>query len=183
MFNVIEDFYEPNNLGLVVMNFLNLNFDATYQSKKVQYGGDRIKAYPCHESETLVKGDGENPYCPYNMLKQTFENKTQRKIIALETFFRKTKKEEFKKSPSWKQFKPHVDDKIHDIAGLIYFNSNSIKDGTYIFNTIYDYEPTAIIGSKYNRCVFYNSQQPHCPAVEQEVEERWIQPFFISFEK
>ena len=183
MFNVIENFYEPSDLGLMVMNFLNLPFDATYQSKDFQYGGDRNKGYPCYESKILDKGDGNNPYCPYNILKQTFEKKTQKKIINLKTFFRKTKRKELEKSPSWKQYRPHTDSTMNDIAGLIYYNSNSIKDGTYIFNSIYDYEPTAIIGSKYNRCVFYNSQQPHCPAVEQEVEERWIQPFFISFEK
>ena len=183
MFNVIENFYETNNLGLMVMNFLNLSFDATYQSKEVNYGGDRNKGYPCYESKILDKGNGNNPYCPYNIFKQTFEKKTQKKIINLKTFFRKTKKEELKKSPSWKQYKPHTDDVIYDIAGLIYYNSNSIKDGTYIFNNENDFEPTVIIGSKYNRGVFYNSQQPHSPSMEQEVEERWIQPFFISYEK
>tara|TARA_R110000822_G_scaffold73937_1_gene177861 strand:+ start:562 stop:1119 length:558 start_codon:yes stop_codon:yes gene_type:complete len=183
MFNVIENFYEPNDLGLMVMNFLNLPFNATYQSKEVNYGGDRNKGYPCYESQILNEGDKNNIYCPYNMFKQTFEKKTQKKIIKLQTFFRKTRIKELKKSPSWKQYKPHTDSAIYDIAGLIYYNSNCIKDGTYIFNTKDDFEPTVIIGSKYNRCVFYNSQQPHTPSMEQEVEERWIQPFFISYEK
>ena len=181
MVNVIDNFYEQNNLGLMVINFLNLHFDATYQSKQISYGGDRTKGYPCYESKTLTEGDENNPYCPYNMLKQTFETKTKIKIIKLRTFFRKTKLQELKNSPSWKQYKQHRDSEESNIAGVVYYNSNSIKDGTYIFNEIGDYEPTAIIGSKYNRCVFYNPQQPHAPSMDQEVEERWTQPFFITY--
>ena len=92
---------------------------------------------------------------------------------------RKTKLAELKKSPSWNQYKPHQDDKTFDYAGIVYFNSNSLIDGTKFFHNENCFEPTAVIGSRYNRCVFYSSQVFHSPTMEQEVEERWIQPFFL----
>ena len=107
------------------------------------------------------------------------ERKTKINPLKINTFFRKTKLEECKKSPSWKQYKPHQDSKDFDIAGLIYFNSNQLKDGTFIYNDHTDYEPTVVIGSRYNRCVFYNTQVYHCPSMEQSVEERWTQPFLL----
>ena len=75
------------------------------------------------------------------------------------------------------------DNTFYDIAGLIYYNSNSLKDGTYIYNSIGDYEPTVIVGSRFNRCVFYDPKQPHSPTMEQSVEERWTQPFFLIYKE
>ena len=68
---------------------------------------------------------------------------------------------------------------MFDLAGIVYFNCNSLKDGTYMYSGKNTFEPDAIIGSKMNRCVFYNTQQFHSPGHEQEIDERWVQPFFI----
>ena len=34
MFNIIEDFYEPSDLGLIIINFINLHFHTDYQSNE-----------------------------------------------------------------------------------------------------------------------------------------------------
>lgn len=181
MFNYIDNFYQDSDLGLMVMHFLNLNFSPSYQSQDFYYGGDRMNAYPCYETPLLKQNN--NPKDPYNIFKNTFENKTNKKIYYLETFFRKVKKEEYENSASWKQHRPHLDPSKFDFAGLVYYNSNSLKDGTNLYITKNDYEPTAIIGSRFNRCVFYNTKVPHSPSVEQTVEERWTQPFFMILEE
>tara|TARA_R100001015_G_scaffold17774_1_gene10068 strand:- start:38 stop:604 length:567 start_codon:yes stop_codon:yes gene_type:complete len=173
MIQYIDNFYSTNDLGLQVVCFLNMHFDATHTSASNWYGGDRIKAYPCYETRPLNQ-DG-----PYSIFKNTFETKTNLSILHCDTFFRKSKLEELKKSPSWGQCRPHQDDNIYDIAGVVYYNSNSLKDGTYIFDSQHSFEPTVIVGSKFNRCVFYDPKMPHAPSPEQEVEERWTQPFFI----
>tara|TARA_R110000751_G_scaffold226494_2_gene328437 strand:+ start:223 stop:450 length:228 start_codon:yes stop_codon:yes gene_type:complete len=59
----------------------------------------------------------------------------------------------------------------------------NLIDGTFIFNQHSDFEPTAIVGSRYNRCVFYNCDTWHSPSMEQKVEERWVQPFFIIYKE
>jgi len=182
LFHCIDNFYEPNNLGLLTLCFMNDHFSQTHQSKDVYYGGDRLKAYPCYESigYTLKNYNEKNPLNPTNFFVDTFEKKTNLKILRMLSFFRKIKLSELKNSSNWKQFRPHTDNTDHDFAGVIYFNSNSLKDGTYFYNSKFDLEPTAIIGSKLNRCVFYNTQTPHSIPADQEVEERWIQAFFIT---
>lgn len=177
MFHIIEDFYEPNDLGIVVLHFINLHFNSSYQSLD-NYYGDRMLGYPCYQSSTM-KPQENDKLNPYEIFKKTFEHKTKTKIYKLDTFFRKSKKHELKDSPSWNEHKPHVDNPIYDIAGLIYFNGASLKDGTNFYSSFDHYEPTAIVSAKVNRCVFYNSQLPHCPSMVQHVEERWVQPFFL----
>tara|TARA_R100000951_G_scaffold108874_1_gene105402 strand:+ start:431 stop:1024 length:594 start_codon:yes stop_codon:yes gene_type:complete len=176
MINIIDGFYEPNHLGLIVLNFVNLHFESKHQPFERYFGGDRKLGYPVYETAKLVKG---GDLAPYNIFAETWEKKSKIKPLYINTFFRKTKLSELKESPSWKQYKPHCDQEYFDIAGLLYFNSSFLKDGTYIFNAKHDYEPTVIVGSKYNRCVWYNPSLPHSPTMEQKVEERWTQPFFI----
>jgi len=176
MFNVIEDFYSPSDFGLVIAHFVNIHFSPTYQSKVQNYGGNRLNAYPCHESDFFKKDD--NPYSVYNLFKNTFEKKTGIKILHLKTFLRKIKLDELKKSPIYKNNRPHRDPNA-DIAGLLYFNSGCLKDGTYIYNSEYDYEPSIIIGSNPNRCTYYDTSLWHSPGTHQEIDERWVQPFFI----
>jgi hypothetical protein len=180
LFNCIEDFYEPNDLGLMTISFLNQHFTPSFQSQYNYYSGDRMKAYPCYETSSLTSNG--NPLNPFDIFKRTFEKKTQMQILHLKTFLRKTKLSELKKSPSWGQHKQHQDSGC-DIAGVVYFNSNSIDDGTNFYNAEHDYEPTAIIGSRYNRCVFYSPRTFHSPVMKQSVEERWVQPFFIITRK
>jgi len=176
MFNCIDNFYERSDLGLLVLGFLNLNFSPCFQSQHQWYGGDRMKGYPCHETSML---DTESS----NIFISTFEKKTNLKILDHSTFLRKTYKKELKKSPCWGQYKQHVDHNSFDIAGVVYFNSNSIEDGTYFYHSKSCYEPTAIIGAKVNRIIFYDSQTPHCPPMKQTTNERWSQPFFLKVQK
>lgn len=180
MISLIDDFYEANRLGLMVLNFLNLPFQSKHQPIKNYFGNDSRLSYPVHETDILNKGEG---LTPYTIFTEAWEKKTGIKPLFVFTFFRKTKLSELKESASWKQYKPHTDQEYFDIAGLIYFNSNFLSDGTHIFNSKEDFEPTAIIGAKYNRCVFYNPLTPHSPTMEQKVEERWTQPFFIVHKK
>jgi hypothetical protein len=180
MFTLIENFYTPSDLGLIVTQFINSPFDKTHQSKETLVN-NRMQAYPCYESQVFIRN--ENPHNPYNIFKNTFESKTNLKILHLKTFFRKIKLEELKQSACYRQDRPHLDSLEQDYAGLIYFNSNSIIDGTKIYNNAEDFEPTVIIGSKINRCVFYNSQQPHVAPTDQHVEERWVQVFFLITEE
>jgi hypothetical protein len=180
MFNTVESFYKKNDLGLLVLHFLNLHFTAKHQSHAVYFGGDRMLGLPVYESYFL-SDEGESS--PYRIFLETWKEKTGIQPLYISTFFRKTKLSECKKSPSWKQYKPHQDTEEFDIAGLIYFNTNCLKDGTYIFNNETDHEPTIIIGSRMNRCVWYNSQVWHSPTMEQSVDERWTQPFFIIYKE
>jgi hypothetical protein len=174
---IIDEFYSASDFGLVLSEFINQHFQPTYQSKASLYGGDRFQGYPCHESPDYYYD--KNPISIGNILKKTFEEKTQIKLLYFKTFLRKIKLHEFKKAASWGQHKPHKDSKTDcDIAGIIYFNSGSIKDGTNLYSKVSDYVPTVIVGSNPNRCVFYDSSIPHQPGEFQEIEDRWVQCFF-----
>jgi hypothetical protein len=156
---------------------MNSVFKETYQSREWNVS-NRLQAYPCLETDVYEKSSDENS--PYFILKKTIEAKTNIKPLKIQTCFRKIKLKELKKSLVYKKERPHKDNSNYNIAGLIYFNSNSLIDGTKIYNSNEDFEPTVVIGSKVNRCIMYSSQQPHSAPYEQSVEERWIQPFFIS---
>ena len=95
------------------------------------------------------------------------------------TFLRKIKLSELKQSPSYGQHRQHVDPQYYNLAGLVYFNSNSLEDGTKLYSDSHSFEPTLIVGSKVNRCIFYRADTWHCPGMKQEVEERWVQPFML----
>jgi len=176
MLNIIDNFYKPHDLGIMTLSFVNFPFSSTYQSKSWPIS-HRMQAYPCWETEDVPFDERDT--CPYQIFKKTFIEKTNIKPIVLRTFFRKIKLEELKKAEIYKKERPHTDDEDFDLAGLIYYNSNSIKDGTCLYNHRTDFEPTAIAGSKINRCVFYNTQQAHSAPTDQWVEERWVQPFFL----
>ena len=137
-----------------------------------------MKAYPCFETSEF-NYDPHNPFNFATIFQNTFEKQSKLKVLHTKTYLRKTKLSELKESPSWNQYKPHQDSDSFDFAGVVYYNSNSIKDGTNFYTQKDDYEPTAVIGAKMNRCVFYSSQIFHSPVMEQKVEERWIQPFFL----
>jgi hypothetical protein len=173
MINVIDNFYPENVLGILTLKFLNLPFQATWQSNQ-QYYSDRMQGYPCHETFHLKDND-------YGQLifKEQFKLKTNINILHMQTFLRKTKLKELQKSPSWGQYKPHVDGDIWDYAGVVYFNGASLKDGTRMYSYEHDYEPTLMVAAKLNRCIFYNSLDWHSQSMEQTVEERWVQPFSL----
>ena len=176
MFNVIEDFYSQSDLGLVIAHFVNLPFDQTHRSRDWAVT-HRLQAYSVHETSVFERS--EHPLHPYSIFKKTFETKTNQKILYVETFLRKIKLSELKESAVYKKDRPHKDKETFDYAGLVYFNSNSILDGTKLYNDERDFDPTIIIGSKVNRCVYYDTQQPHSVPFDQRIDERWVQPFFI----
>tara|TARA_R100001460_G_C3537430_1_gene174138 strand:- start:101 stop:676 length:576 start_codon:yes stop_codon:yes gene_type:complete len=176
MFQLIENFYNKEEYGTVLFYFINEHFIGCHQPNNIWMNADKFKAYPCYQTSPFTL---ESNHELINTLKKTFERQTGLKVLQLKSFLRKTKKMELEKSSCWKQLRPHVDEDFYDFAGLIYLNSNSFKDGTHFFITKDSYEPTTTIGSKFNRCVFYNPLVPHAPSTEQDIEERWVQPFFI----
>jgi hypothetical protein len=180
LFNCIDNFYKPHDLGLMTVHCLNFHFNSTHQSLTNYFGGDRLKGYPCYETPDLKSDD--NLLNPYNIFKNTFENHLNTELLHVKTFFRKTKLAELKASPCWGQYKPHRDHDA-DFAGVIYFNSNSFDDGTNFYCNEHDYEPTASIGARLNRCIFYDINTWHSPKMKQVVEERWVQPFFAITKK
>jgi len=185
MITIIDNFYEPSDLGLMTLGFVNLPFQSTYHSKGWSIT-NRMQGYPCWESEIFKPIKEE--LSPYQIFLNTFIRKTNIKPIVVQTLYRKIKLEELKKAVIYKKERPHQDSKNFDIAGIVYYNSNSIKDGTSLYNYETDFEPTIIAGSKVNRCIFYNTQQPHSTPTDQWVDERWVQPFFLitqekTFEK
>lgn len=176
MLSIIDNFYEPSDLGLMTLNFVNIPFLPTYHSKEWPVS-DRMQGYPCYESEQIKYE--ESKISAYQIFYNTFIKKTNLKPLVVETLLRKIKLEELKKAPIYKKERPHRDNENFDLAGLVYFNSNSIKDGTMLYNFETDYEPSVIAGSRVNRCVFYSTNQPHSAPTDQWVEERWVQPFFL----
>tara|TARA_R100000329_G_C7572675_1_gene202737 strand:+ start:120 stop:725 length:606 start_codon:yes stop_codon:yes gene_type:complete len=176
MLTIIDNFYEPHDLGLMTLGFVNLPFSPTYHSKEWPIS-HRMQGYPCWESEEIPHQ--ESDVSPYQIFLKTFIKKTNIKPIVIRTLFRKIKLEELKQAEIYKKERPHQDNENFDFAGLIYYNSNSIKDGTKLYNAQTDFEPTVIAGSRMNRCIFYNTQQPHSTPTDQWVDERWVQPFFL----
>tara|TARA_R100001509_G_scaffold24983_2_gene13063 strand:+ start:83 stop:649 length:567 start_codon:yes stop_codon:yes gene_type:complete len=172
MVNFVDSFYGLNDLGLLTLNFVNSRFIPSVQPRGSFHGGERMKGFPCYETDDIPKD-------MLNILNKTFEAKTNLKILDSKSFFRKTKKEELKQSPCYGQYRAHTDASTYDIAGVIYFNSNTLDDGTRFYKTDQCYEPTAIIGASVNRCIFYSTETWHCPPMEQTVDERWTQPFFL----
>ena len=53
MFNLVDNFYNSNNLGLILINFINLHFQANHEPHAAYFGGDRLLGYPTHETSTL----------------------------------------------------------------------------------------------------------------------------------
>ena len=97
MLEIINNFYNPQNLGLMMFNFLNLHFESNHQSSVNYYGGDRRLSYPTWETENLKDSEYVNPY---KIFENTWIEKTKIKPLYIKTFFRKTKLEECQKSPS-----------------------------------------------------------------------------------
>ena len=110
------------------------------------------------------------------------------KILKLETYLRKIYIKELEVSPfkDKKEGKIHTDGSGYDFAGVIYFNNHSIEGGTrlYSFNKNLDQmEPDIIIGAYPNRCIVYPDNIHHSPSIDWRSESRFIQVFFVQFEK
>lgn len=172
MINLIDKFY-TNEMLQQVFNQINLaEFFKSQQPTNKDL--DRFQCYPTYETNKLDTN---------NIIQKYMEEKLSKiinKKFSLYSFFRKTLKSEVEKSLSYKYLAKHTDGIDIKYAGVIYLNSSSIKEGTYLYDEMTDLEPTLIVGSKHNRLVMYDAHIPHSPSVEQWKEIRLTQPFFIK---
>jgi hypothetical protein len=172
---IIENFYEEE-IFKKIFNLINTDYPflKTYQPQTWK-NINRMDGYPCYETDILTP---ENFI--FKEFVKTFQEKTLFKIKLLKTLIRKTYKNELLEGRKNKKiFKPHQDEGF-DLAGVIYFNSKHLNDGTVIFS---NQKPSIIVGSQPNRCVYYNCLQWHQPNIFQELDVRIIQPFFITLIK
>tara|TARA_E500000318_G_C3488759_1_gene183453 strand:- start:74 stop:643 length:570 start_codon:yes stop_codon:yes gene_type:complete len=178
--NIIEDFYSPEHYGIMQHFLHTTNMKALYQPNKVYYP-NRLQAYPCWETEKF-----EENMMPYDIFKKTLELKTGFKTKEINSFFRTIKKSELEQSPflGKDESMVHQDDKGGKIffAGIVYFNSFSIKDGTRIYSYKDQIEPDIIIGSKPNRCIIYRSDLFHSAGIDWRQDQRTVQVFFFNLE-
>ena len=78
MITIVEDFYSPEDLGIMSLYFMNTPFLESYHSKEWQVS-NRLQAYPVHESAQIPKSD--DPRSAYQIFKRTLEYKTNLKQI------------------------------------------------------------------------------------------------------
>ena len=174
--NIIDNFYDENDLGYMLTCAMLNSYTATYQPNK-NFFCSRVNSYRCHETKKFVHMDKTT-----SIFIDTFNKKTGKKIKELETYFRKIYVSEIQNVLKYR-LPSHVDSIEYDIAGVIYLNTFGIDDGTGFFTTSENQiEPDIILGAKPNRCVFYDSQIPHLPLHSTNNEMRLIQPFFIKYE-
>lgn len=174
-FEVIENFYTDTQLGQLYFLSKTLPFDATYQPRGIYYP-NRMKAYPCYETRPFEPGSEPYKWLYDNLTKQNL------KIKNLRTFIRKAIWSEVSKCPEMKYGQiPHQDVDV-DVAGVIYYNDYSLENGTRLYSYQFQVEPDILIGSKPNRCVFYDAKTWHSVGYDPACEERIIQPFFITLD-
>ena len=174
--NIIEDFYDPVDFGLMTYQLNNTAMKGIYKPTNVFYP-DRLQAYPVWETDTFSVNSQA-----FNIFKNTFEKKTNLKIKEINSFFRKIHRSELEQSP----YKGREESMVHQddtdsaqLAGVVYFDSFSIKDGTRIYSYRDQIEPDLIVGSKPNRCVFYDPSLFHSAGIDWRRETRSLQIFFI----
>jgi len=174
--NVIDDFFSFEEFNLIKHYQENSKYVATYQPWGVYYHS-RLKAYPTWECPL----DKDNPI--YNILLKNIETKISKDYEISKVLLRKVYKDELLKSP----FNGKTHGVIHQdtsegivISGLIYFNSFSINDGTSLFSYKQQLEADMIIGSKPNRCVFYDSSIYHAAGIDWEERVRNTLVFFLK---
>ena len=173
MITLIDNFYPDELYADVLEQVKTFDFNPSHQPCRKDI--NRYQAYPVYETNDLKK---DNPAYQY------LEKKLQEfklKPFKMHTFYRKTLLSELKKSLSWDNYAKHIDGGGISLAGVIYLNTQSIQDGTSLYNDFSDYEPTLTVASKPNRFKMYNSNIIHSPGVRQWQEERIIQPFFIEY--
>lgn len=179
MINLIENFYEKEDLKTILFESNSAQYYPTYQPRDI-YFPNRLKAYPCYESVVYLNENDD----VVKIFKNNFEKKTNFKIKQLNLRFRKTLSSELKNVFKYKLV-PHQDIDVCDcdFAGVIYLNSYDLDDGTYMYSFREQIEPDVLIGAKPNRCVFYDSSIWHSPSHSKDTEIRLVQPFFIKIYK
>ena len=174
--NIIDDFYSSKDYETIFTIAFHSNYYSSYQPKKIHFH-DRLKAYPCYETNEMTS---ENVV--YDIFIKTFTEKTKLKVLKCNSFFRKILSSELENVFKY-GFVPHIDDTQYDFAGVIYYNIESLYDGTATYTSLFHREPSIIIGAKTNRCVFYPTNTWHSPLHDKNTKERLIQPFFVKIEK
>lgn len=174
--NIIENFYSEEHYGIMQHVLHTAPMFAKYQPHSVYYP-NRLQAYPCWETEVLID-------LPLNILKKTLELKTGFKIKQIDSYFRTIKKSELEQSPflGRDESTVHQDDG-RQFAGVIYFDSFSIKDGTRLYSYKHQIEPDIIIGSKPNRCIIYKSDLFHSAGIDWRQDKRTVQVLFFDVEE
>ena len=177
--NIIDNFYSLENFQYMTTASLLNSYQSLWQPND-KFFVSRANAYPCFETKEFKENDMAT-----NIFLNTFEKKTNLKIKFLLTFFRKIYSKELKNIFKY-GMSPHKDDKKYNFAGIIHYNTFGLDDGTGMFSNYeennFQIEPDVIIGSKPNRCVFYDSQIWHKPLQDKNTEMRIVQPFFIITE-
>ena len=173
--NVIDDFFSFEEFNLIKHYQENSNYIAAYQPSRIYYHS-RLKAYPTWECAVTK----DTPI--YNILLKNIETRISKDYTILSVSLRKVYRDELLKSPFNDRNYGfiHQDTEKATISGLIYLNNFSIKDGTSLFSYEQQLEADMIIGSKPNRCVFYNSSIYHAAGIDWEERVRNTLVFFLK---
>ena len=174
--NIIDNFYSEEDFSYMLSCSMLNSYYKTFQPSNIFFNS-RTNAYSCHESKIFVIKDKA-----FSIFVNTFVLKTGIKIKEVKTFFRKIYSSEITNVLKY-GMPTHKDEIDCNIAGVIYYNSFGLDDGTGLYTTdSFQIEPDIIVGSKPNRCVFYDTQISHKPLQSKDNELRIIQPFFIKYE-
>jgi len=174
--NLIDDFYSAEDYATMFTMASHANYHSAYQPSKI-YFYNRLKAYPCYQSNDFIIDS-----IGYQIFVKTFEEKSKLKVLEFKSFFRKILSSELENIFKYGSV-PHIDGEGNDFAGVIYYNIESLYDGTATYTSAFHREPTMIVGAKSNRCVFYPTSTWHSPLQDKNTEVRLIQPFFVKIEK
>jgi hypothetical protein len=177
--NIIDNFYSSEDFQYMMTVSLLNPYQTLWQPTN-KFFVSRANAYPCFETKEFKENDVAS-----NIFLNTFKQKTNFKIKTFSTFFRKIYSKELKNIFKY-GMRPHKDAAKYNFAGIIHYNTFGLDDGTGMFSNYgendFQIEPDVIIGSKPNRCVFYDSQIWHKPLQDKNTEMRIVQPFFITLE-
>ena len=178
-FIVVEDFYSRENFGLMS------NFQRTCNMKGLQvpqniYYPSRLDAYPTWESNCFGKNELE-----YKITEKAILENTKFKISKMQSLFRKVLTSELLKSPykDRNESLVHQDSNNYDWAGVVYFDSFSIEDGTRLYSYADQIKPDVIVGSKPNRCILFKSHLFHSAGIDWNKDSRTVQIFFVETDK
>ena len=174
---VIDNFYEEIDFNYMLTASMLNSYSSTWQPNGLNFYS-KANAYLCHETKVFLNTDK-----PFLLFLNTFTFKTGIKVKKCKSFFRKIYASDLEHIFKY-GLPPHKDDCEFDVAGVVYYNTFGLDDGTALYtgNENYQIEPDIIIGAKPNRCVFYDPQITHSPLQSKKTEIRIIQPFFITYE-
>lgn len=177
--NIIDNFFSPEDFQYMLAEALLNPYKSVWQPLN-KFFISRANAYPCLETNEFQEND-----LVKKIFITTLKQKTNLKIKNVISFFRKIHSKELNKIFKY-GMPPHQDSQIYNFAGIVYYNTFGLDDGTGLFSTYdkdsFQIEPDIIIGAKPNRCVFYESQIWHRPLQDCNTEMRIVQPFFITLE-